>query len=139
MKKLIMLFKRLRSSTIHPTANLYGDWKIGKGTKVGAFCDIGGWVGKNCKIQALVFIPKGVYIQNDVFVGPGTVFTNDKYAPSNDRQITVIHNGVSIGANCTILPGIHILENAIIGAGSVVTKDVYKGQTWYGNPAKKVK
>lgn len=114
--------------------NIYGE--IGFGTKVAEFVEIGGEVGTNCSIQAFVFIPPGVTIMNNVFIGPGTVFTNDKHPKAQGKWrkwYTLVENDVSIGANCTILPGVEIHKGAIIGAGSVVTKDVPKGGLWIGN------
>jgi UDP-2-acetamido-3-amino-2,3-dideoxy-glucuronate N-acetyltransferase len=119
--------------------NLYGDYEIGKGTKIGSYCDIGGKIGKNCLIQSFVFIPKGVTIEDNCFVGPHTCFTNDKRPPSDNWTETLVKEGASIGANCTILPNIIIGRNAIIGAGSVVTKNVPDGETWYGPCASKKK
>ena len=86
-------------------------------------------IGERCKIQAFVFIPTGVEIGNDVFIGPHTCFTNDKKPPSYGKNWakTIVKDRVSIGANCTILPGIIIGEDARIGAGSVLTKDVPAG------------
>ncbi|MCK4522402.1 MAG: N-acetyltransferase [Nanoarchaeota archaeon] len=96
-------------------------------------------IGKNgCKIQPLAFIPDGVTIEDDVFIGPGATFTNDKYPPSNGKgwQKTYVLKGSVIGANATILPGIVIGPNAIVGAGSVVTQTVPADEVWVGNPAK---
>lgn len=96
-------------------------------------------IGDRCKIQAFVFIPTGVRIGNDVFIGPHVCFTNDKHPPSQDWQsqpITTVADFVSIGANATILPGITIGEGSKIGAGAVVTKNVPKNAIVYGNPAK---
>lgn len=96
-------------------------------------------IGNDCRIQAFAFIPNGVEIGDDVFIGPHVCFTNDK-RPSSDgdwqQLTTVIEDGVSIGANCTILPGITLGEGCRIGAGSVVTKSVPRKETWMGNPAK---
>lgn len=100
------------------------------------------WIGKNvkigerCKIQAMSFIPEGVTLEDDVFIGPGVIFTNDRHPPSGQWEKTHVHKGVSIGANATILPGVTIYEDAKIGAGSVVTKDVLPGVTMIGNPAR---
>ena len=130
--------------------------KIGKGTKfwhkrlsnigecvIGKDCTIHShvWIGDRvkigdwCRIQAFVFIPTGVRIGNDVFIGPHVCFTNDKHPPSNEWMVTTVGDGVSIGAGAVILHGITIGANAKIGAGSVVTKDVPAGATVYGNPA----
>ena len=130
--------------------------KVGKGTKfwheelsnigectIGENCTIHShvWIGDRvnigdrCRVQAFAFIPTGVRIESDVFIGPHVCFTNDKHPPSNEWLITTVADGVSIGANSTILPGISIGANARIGAGSVVTKDVPAGALVYGNPA----
>jgi acetyltransferase-like isoleucine patch superfamily enzyme len=94
-------------------------------------------IGKNCRVQAFSFIPTGIRIGDGVFIGPHVVFTNDKHPPSEEWGITIVEDGVSIGANSTILPGLTLGRDCRIGAGSVVTKDVPAGETWFGNPAKK--
>ena len=86
----------------------------------------------------------GVFIENDVFIGPSVVFTNVKYPKSNkpvnkNYTKTIIRSGVTLGANSTIICGVEIGENAFIGAGSVVTKDIPPNTLWYGNPAKEIK
>ena len=136
----------------HPDlVNLYG-CEIGDNTKIGAFVEIRSQVkiGKNCKIQAFAFIPEGVTIEDDVFVGPHVCFTNDRYPkatvegrltkPGRDWQFekTLVRRGASIGANSTILCGITIGEGALIAAGSVVTRDVKPHMLVVGNPAKPV-
>lgn len=113
---------------------------------IGDDCTIHGpvWIGNNvrignrCKVQAFAFIPEGVTIGDDVFIGPAVTFTNDKYPPSNALkwQKIVVQDKVSIGANTTILPGIEIGTGARIGAGSVVTRSVKPNSQVYGNPAR---
>lgn len=121
--------------------NLYGNYRIGEGTTIGSFCDIGGEIGKNCKIQSYVFIPPSVYIQDDCFIGPRVTFTNDKYPPSGREKWipTLVMDGARIGAGVTILPGLTIGKGAFIGAGSLVTEPIPAGEMWYGSPAKFVK
>jgi len=115
--------------------------KIGKGTRI--HCPV--WIGqdvvigRNVKIQAFVFLPDGVKIEDNVFIGPGTIMTNDKYPPSKHWKKTLVKKGASIGANCTILPGVVIGENSIIGAGSTITKSIPDGETWVGEQAHKIK
>lgn len=126
--------------TIRDHVNLYG-CEIGSGTKVDAFVYIEEdvIVGENCSIRPFVFIPTGVEIGDRVFVGPGVMFTNDRY-PSIDSdwelEETLIEDGVGIGAGTVIAPGITIGEGALVGAGSVVTRDVPPETTVFGSPAR---
>jgi len=131
--------------------NLYG-CTIGDNTKIGAFVEIqkNVVIGKNCKISSHSFLCEGVVIEDDVFIGHGVMFINDKYpkAAVEGKQFTeedwkvvptTIKRGASIGSNATILCGVVIGENALVGAGSVVTKDVKKDGVVYGNPAHEAK
>lgn len=129
--------------------NLYG-CEIGDNTKIAAFVEIqkDAKIGKNCKIEAFAFIPSGVEIEDEVFIGPHACFTNDKLprAANNDGTLrkekdwnmvkTLVRRGASIGANATIICGITLGRNALIGAGSVVTKNVPDNSVVAGNPAK---
>lgn len=92
-------------------------------------------IGSGCKVQAFAYLPPGVTLEDDVFVGPNVTFLNDKYPPSDVWSETLVKSGASIGGGSTILPGITIGKEAVIGAGSVVTKSVPDGEKWYGNPA----
>jgi len=122
----------------HPTlVNLYG-CTIGDETKVGTFVEIqkNVVIGARCKISSHTFICEGVSIEDEVFVGHGVMFTNDRRprATTQDgslqteadwkRELTRVRRGASIGSNATIISGVTIGEGALIGAGAVVTKDV---------------
>jgi acetyltransferase-like isoleucine patch superfamily enzyme len=125
----------------HPDKSVILTEDIGEGTVIHALVWIGDTVkiGKNCKIQAFTFIPSGVTIEDNVFIGPHVCFTNDKHPKAQGEWEviqTLVKSGASIGANSTILSGITIGENSTIGAGSVVTKDVPEYETWAGNPAR---
>lgn len=132
--------------------NLYG-CEIGDDVKIGTFVEIqkGAKIGSRCKISSHTFICEGVTLEDEVFVGHGVVFINDRFPRSaNDSgQLqtkadwtctpTLIKRGASIGSGSTLLCGITVGENAIIGAGSVVTKDVPANSIVAGNPAKVIK
>jgi acetyltransferase-like isoleucine patch superfamily enzyme len=122
-----------------------GGAMIGKNCNIGkgVYIDSDVKIGDNCKIQNFASIYKGVKIGNDVFVGPHVCFTNDLYPRAfiwNEERLvdTFIEDGVSIGANATIIAGIRIGKYAMIGAGSVVTKDVKDFSLVIGNPARVV-
>jgi UDP-2-acetamido-3-amino-2,3-dideoxy-glucuronate N-acetyltransferase len=122
----------------HPTlVNLYG-CTIGDETKVGTFVEIqkNVVIGARCKISSHTFICEGVSIENEVFVGHGVMFTNDRHPRATTQggslqteadwkvELTRVKRGASIGSNATIISGVTIGEGALIGAGAVVTKDV---------------
>jgi UDP-2-acetamido-3-amino-2,3-dideoxy-glucuronate N-acetyltransferase len=129
--------------------NLYG-CRIGDRTRVGTFVEIqrGVVVGADCKIQSHSFICDGVEIGDEVFVGHGVVFVNDKRprATNEDGRLqteadwtllrTVVERRASLGSGAVILGGLRIGEGALVGAGAVVTRDVPPGETVVGNPAR---
>jgi UDP-2-acetamido-3-amino-2,3-dideoxy-glucuronate N-acetyltransferase len=117
--------------------------KIGKNCKIGQGVYIGEDViiGDGCKIQNMCSIGKGVKMGNHVFVGPGVIFTNVRtpYADIEQKDNfldTIIQDGVTIGANATIMCGIEIGKDAFIGMGSVVIRDVPEKAKVFGNPAR---
>ena len=95
-------------------------------------------IGNNCKVQAFAFIPTGVTIGNNVFIGPRVTFTNDKHPPSGNWSATIVEDEVVIGAGAVILPGLTLGKGCVVGAGAVVIKDVLPYATVVGNPAKMV-
>lgn len=127
-------------TVLHDQVNLY-NCKIGRNCKIDAYVYIEEKVviGDNCKIKPFVFIPTGVTIEDDVFIGPNVTFTNDKYPKAHggwDLLETRVKKGASIGANSVILPGLTVGERALIGAGSVITRDVPDNAVVAGNPAR---
>jgi len=138
-----------RNVVIHNFVNLYG-CEIGDGTKIGSFVEVqkGARIGRNCKLSSHSFVCEGVSIEDEVFIGHGVNFINDRYpravtdegAMQTDSDWTVVpttvKRGASIGSNATILCGVTIGERAVVGAGAVVTKDVADGATVAGNPAR---
>jgi acetyltransferase-like isoleucine patch superfamily enzyme len=122
--------------------NLYG-CRIGDETRVGPFVEIqrGASIGARCKIQSHSFICDGVTIGDEVFVGHGVMFINDR-RPKVDGdwtlERTIVEDRASIGSNATIMCGVRIGAGATIGAGAVVTRDVAPGDTVTGVPAREL-
>ena len=140
-----------RDVTIHSFVNLYG-CTIGDETRLGTFVEVqkGAFIGKRCKVSSHSFICEGVTIEDEVFIGHGVKFINDKYPRATTQdgavqteadwkiQPTLVRQGASIGSNTTILGGIVIGARAIVGAGSVVTRSVRDGAVVAGNPAREL-
>ena len=94
-----------------------------------------------CKIQNNVSVYTGVTLEDDVFCGPSMVFTNVFNPRAHIRRMdevreTLVREGASLGANCTIVCGTTIGRHAFVGAGAVVTKDIPDHALVYGNPAR---
>ena len=141
-----------KNVVLNEFVNLYG-CQIGDETKIGPFVEVqkNAFIGKHCKISSHTFICEGVTIEDEVFVGHGVMFINDKYPRAasesgglqteEDWKVipTVVKRGASIGSNATLLCDITVGSASIVGAGSVVTQDVPDNVMVAGNPAKIIK
>lgn len=111
---------------------------IGDNTKIGSLThiDYDVWIGRDCKIEGMVYIPPLTRIGDRVFIGPGVVFTNDPY-PMSDKLVgvTVMDDAV-VCAGAVIGPGITVGARSVVGMGAVVTRDVASDSVVYGNPAR---
>jgi UDP-2-acetamido-3-amino-2,3-dideoxy-glucuronate N-acetyltransferase len=134
----------------HPAqVNLYG-CSVGDESRIGSFVEIqkNAKVGARCKISSHTFICEGVIIEDEVFIGHGVMFTNDRYPratnPDGSSQseedwkveATRVKRTASIGSNATIISGVTIGEGALVGAGAVVTDDVPDYAIVLGVPAR---
>lgn len=146
---------------IHPSSVVDEGAQIGKGTKIWHFChiqgtarigencslgqnvNVAGVVGNGCRIQNNVSVYDGVILEDNVFCGPSCVFTNvliprAAYPVGGKYEKTVIKEGASLGANCTVVCGHTVGRFAMIAAGAVVTKDVEDYALMAGVPARRI-
>lgn len=149
--------------SVHQTAIIDEGAQIGEGSRIWHWVHVcsGARIGKDCSLGQNVFVGNKVIIGNQVkiqnnvsvydnvtledgvFCGPSMVFTN-VFNPRSlierraEYRDTLVKEGVTLGANCTIICGVTIGENAFIGAGAVVTKDVPAFALMVGVPAKQI-
>lgn len=134
---------------VHAFSNLY-ECTIGDNTRVGPFVEIqrGVAIGARCKIQSHTFICTGVTIEEEVFIGHGVMFINDK-RPRSTTDLgalqtdtdwvllpTHVERRASIGSGAIVLGGLTVGTFSIIGAGAVVTHDVPPNSIMAGVPAR---
>ena len=129
--------------------NLYG-CEIGDDTRLGAFVEVqrDAKIGRRCKISSHTFICSGVTIEDEVFIGHGVIFINDRYprATAADGALqteadwkmehTVVRKGASIGSGAIVMCGVEIGAGALVGAGAMVVRDVPAGEIVAGHPAR---
>ncbi len=150
-----------RGVIVHAYAVLYQGATLGEGVRIGhgalvregndvaahasvgsgAHLEPGNRVGARSRIHSGCFLSNST-IAEDVFLGPGVVFTDDPHPPCS-RYLDCVRGArvealASIGARVTLLPGVSVGREALVGAGSVVTRDVAAGAVVVGNPARVV-
>lgn len=133
---------------------------VRRDARIGRECIIGGKsyiaygvsIGHRVKINSFVYICHGVTIQDGVMVSAGTVFTNDRFPrattpdlqtlrasdPDEATRTTLVREGATIGAQCTIGADLEIGRFSMIGMGSVVTRSIPDFHLALGNPARSV-
>jgi UDP-2-acetamido-3-amino-2,3-dideoxy-glucuronate N-acetyltransferase len=145
---------------IHPSAVVEAGAVVGRGTRIwhfshvrsgsrvgddcmigfSVYVDTGVAIGDRCKIQNHVSVYRGVVLEDDVFVGPGATFTNDRYPRANSTAWeivpTSVRRGASVGANATIVCGVELGAWSMVGAGAVVSRDVPPHGLVTGVPAR---
>jgi len=136
----------------HPAlVNLYG-CRVGDDSKIGSFVEIqkGASIGRRCKISSHTFVCEGVEIEDEVFIGHGVMFINDRHPRATaagrlqteeDWQVvqTFIRRGASVGSGAVIMCGVTVGAGALVGAGAVVTRDVPDGAVVAGVPARLIR
>jgi acetyltransferase-like isoleucine patch superfamily enzyme len=133
---------------MHCFVNLYG-CRVGDDTRIGSFVEVqkNASIGARCKIQSHTFVCEGVTIEDEVFVGHGVIFVNDRDPRATaggmlqteadwKSEPTRVCRGASIGSGALILGGVTIGAGALVGAGAIVTRDVPPGAVVVGNPAR---
>ena len=148
---------------IHPSAIVDAGAQLGEGTRVwhfahvcagariGAGCSLGQGVyvgndvriGRNVKVQNHVSVYDAVTLEDDVFCGPSMVFTNvhnprAAVARKSEYRRTLVRQGATLGANCTIVCGTTVGRFAFVGAGAVVARDVPDFALVVGVPARQI-
>jgi UDP-3-O-[3-hydroxymyristoyl] glucosamine N-acyltransferase len=147
------------TAAVHATADVEPGARVGADTRVwrGAHVRTGAVIGSGCNIGANVFVDKnvrigdrvkiqnnvsvyeGVELDDECFVGPAAVFTNDRNPRATgdwDLAPTRVGRGASVGANATLVCGIALGEHSLVAAGAVVTRSVLPHQLVQGNPAR---
>ena len=122
---------------------------IQAGARIGSSCVLGqnvnvgsdAVIGDNVKVQNNVSIYDGVTLEDDVFCGPSVVFTNvvnprSHVSRKHEFRATLVRQGATLGANCTVVCGVTIGRFAFVGAGAVLTRDVPDHALVRGSPAR---
>jgi len=151
----------MADSYIHPSSYVDDGAVIGDGTRIWHFChiqssavigsncslgqnvNVAGKIGDGCRLQNNVSVYEGVELEKNVFCGPSCVFTNVlsprvEFPVSGAYRKTLVREGASLGANCTIVCGHTVGRYAMIAAGAVVACDVPDFALMAGVPARQI-
>lgn len=131
-----------RGTTVWAFVHLLSGVRVGRNCNIcdHCFAEAGVVLGDNVTLKCGIYLWHGTTLEDDVFVGPNVVFTNDVHPRSKNKDFrikpVVVRKGASLGANSTILAGTTVGPYALIGIGAVVTRDVPAHALMYGNPAR---
>ncbi|MGZ4194214.1 MAG: DapH/DapD/GlmU-related protein [Solirubrobacteraceae bacterium] len=112
---------------------------LGRGSTI----DFDTRVGARVSIQTLVYVTAGTIVEDDVFIGPGVVMTNDdtmsRHGPETPLRGATLRRACRVGGGVVLTPGVVIGEEAFIAAGAVVVRDVPKRAVVMGVPGRVVR
>ncbi len=140
------------SDEVGPRTRIWAFAHVMAGAVVGSDCNVcdhafvetGARVGNRVTVKNAVLLWDGVTVEDDVFLGPNVVFTNDlRPRAARDRALvevtpTRVRRGATLGANATVVCGTTIGSHAFVAAGAVVTRDVDDHALVAGNPAVRI-
>jgi UDP-2-acetamido-3-amino-2,3-dideoxy-glucuronate N-acetyltransferase len=119
--------------------------RVGEGTVIGrgSAIDPAVQIGQRVRVQTNVYLTQGTVVEDDVFVGPGVLSTNDdtmaRHAANHELRGATLRRACRVGAGAVLLPGVEIGEEAFVGAGAVVTRDVPAHTVVVGVPAHEIR
>src|ERR687883_618603 len=140
------------TAEIAPTATVYPGTVIADGCKIldgvvvgrGSLVENDTTIGALTKIQANAYITAYSTLEDDVFIAPCVVTTNDNFMGRTERRHELmkgptIRRGARVGGAAVLCPGVEIGEEAVVGAGAVGTRDLPPRAVVVGNPARQIR
>ena len=113
---------------------------VGRGVAIENRCT----VGARCKVETNAYVTAYSTIEDDVFVAPGVLTSNDNFLGRTEERFAhfggpVVRRGARLGVGAVLLPGKEVAGEAVVAAGAVLTTDAEAGQVHVGVPARAVR